>query len=266
MFTKIEKKTHVRMLDMSLELTSYNVLRLVHRDEQGRKTTVLSLSIRTKDVYEHTGSSVHTDDETVNKWVNGEPEKVAFLEEMILTSPAFDNWCSETLRKRLIGQNRIPNIDYGLEREEDSVSTEMSDHSSVEEVMAQLALEEVSEAEMMKFSQMFELQESSESSDSDPTERVVEISMLGVESSMDFSWLDQTSGPVSPSLATDSAVTNHYHNEFISEYSNVMGREFRLFMARRPSSLASLVRYKRLFQKSVSLLRTVRESDFVDIV
>jgi hypothetical protein len=265
-FEKLKSLTTITGSNLELEVSSYNNIRLINVDGD-RRYTILSYRIKTKDLG-FNDTHIETEDDKklpnfVSKWIRSDSAIVSEIEDKILIDPDFEQWSTETLKNRLIGLNRIPNMNLQtiIELSEDPI--EISDIAIDAETAGNLdfALSTAGDE-----SEMFALfgsvdDVSSESSEGVELERLV---LFGDESAgKDFSWLDFLKSPFKPGLTIDSSITNKFFDNFIQEYIEVLGATFmKSFIYSKPD-LINMINIKR--RRKIENL-TLGGSSFVDMV
>jgi hypothetical protein len=265
-FENLRSLTTISGSTLELEVSSYNNIRLINVDGD-RRYTILSYRIKTKDLG-FNDTHIETEDDKklpnfVSKWIRSDSAIVSEIEDKILIDPDFEQWSTETLKNRLIGLNRIPNMNLQtiIELSEDPI--EISDIAIDAETAGNLdfALSTAGDE-----SEMFALfgsvdDVSSESSEGVELERLV---LFGDESAgKDFSWLDFLKSPFKPGLTIDSSITNKFFDNFIQEYIEVLGATFmKSFIYSKPD-LINMINIKR--RRKIENL-TLGGSSFVDMV
>jgi hypothetical protein len=181
---------------------------------------------------------------------------VSEIERRILDDTDYENWCCDTIRRRLIGLNRLPNLDSLFENDDDDGELSSTESDDINELANFLAMASLEEDQLAEYSELF-FPDGQSSSSSEPLdeeisealndadmERIMAMDYSDTEHK-DLSWLDYVRLPFNPSINHDSAVTNKYFDDFIQEYFSSFGRRFYKFFVRKPNTMSQLVVVKR---------------------
>jgi hypothetical protein len=268
-FQKLRGLPELSTAGMKLEVTDYNTIRLVNFDG-GRKYTILSYRVRTKDLGSNdTHKRSITDDSSdhISTWLRSDRMQVRLIEDEVLSNPDYESWTCDTLRRRLMGLNKLPNLDSLFEQSADSISINHDDDSDTSDFMRMAAQEVMTPEDLEMFEYMF--RDESESSDSDTADAVEDNQRLALEeltdnAIKDLSWLDYVKMPFRPGISVDSAVTNKFFDDFIEDYSLIFGKVFLNFFVKKPLSLRILILTKR--KREVENDEMFSSSNFDDVV
>jgi hypothetical protein len=222
-FQKLKGLPELSTAGMKLEVTDYNTIRLVNYDD-GRKYTILSYRVKTRDLGSndtHEARSDEDSDDHVSTWLRSDRMRVKAIEDEIISNPDYESWVCDTLRRRLMGLNKLPNLDSLFEQEADSVQIDEDDDSDTSSFMRMAAQEMMTAEDLEAFEFMF--REESDSSDAgssgdDDSLHRLALEEIGESSIKDMSWLDYVKMPFRPGISVDSAVTNKYFDDFIDVY------------------------------------------------
>jgi hypothetical protein len=273
-FKDIKPLTSLTTDSMTLEITSYNTLRIVN-EEKGRRYTLLSYKISTRDIGNNDTHSENSEefDDYLSSWLRSKPYLVKEIEDRVEEDQDFELWACDTLRRRLIGLNKLPNLDALFDATDDTLETNSSEERKLDELGAEMAFTMADDEELENMRKLFAY-ESSESSaaddqkeetlsDEDTMERFV-MELNDEQPMIDFSWLDYVREPFKPGISNDSAVTNKYFDEFIESYSTVFGGDFYRYFVRKPEGLRKIIQLKRS-RELENLSKTFRLSDKVSV-
>jgi len=256
-FQELDSLVDYNLSNMEIELTHYDTIRLVCQ-ERGRRFTLLSYKIKNRDLGMNDTHNENIDspliDDVVSCWLKSKTLETEILEDKILNDVNFENWSCDVIRRRLIGLNRLPNLDSLFENEQ-SDEPEAAEHDDiVAKYMTELSMAQFTKENMEQmldiFGDMKDLSASSNSSESessrddDDVERfmLMEDANTGYE---DMSWLDFVKLPFNPGIVNDSAVTNKFFDAFIDAYFASFGRKFYIYFVKKPTKLTDLVLAKR---------------------
>jgi hypothetical protein len=253
-FKEMKPLTALTTDSMSLEITSYNTLRIINED-QGRRYTILSYKISTRDLGSNDTHEGCNDgfEGYISSWLRSDAMGVKELEDKISNDAEFEQWSCDTLRRRLIGLNKLPNLDALFDSQADTLETTSADERKVDEWGAELALVMASDNELEEMKALFGLGDAGSissgdaSSDVDIGDEIMERFVMDIDENhpmVDFSWLDYVQEPFKPGLSNDSAVTNKYFDEFIDSYTLIFGLDFYRFFVRRPDSMRDMILLK----------------------
>jgi hypothetical protein len=260
-FKRLTALPEMRTNSMRLEVTDYSTIRLVCIDH-GRKYTILSYRIRTRDLGNndtHDKTDESSSDDHVSSWLRSDKMHVESIEDQIIKDSDYEKWACDTLRRRLMGLNKLPNLDSLFEQKPDSAETIDDDKSASDtsDFMRMAAMEMMSINEMEEFAAMFGLPDGESDSDEEVvdsidminknTEEMSRMQLVETDETMikDLSWLDYVKMPFKPAIIIDSAVTNKYFDDFIEVYSDVFGKQFLNFFVMKPTSIVNMIHAKR---------------------
>jgi len=235
--------------NMKIEVTDYNTIRLVNVESK-RSYTILSYRIRTRDLGDNdTHAPADMEDNShVSKWLRSDKARVDAIEKLILCDKSYESWACDTLRRRLMGLNRLPNLDSLFELDPDGPTTNDDSDSDTSSFMRAAAQEMLTVEDLEAFSAMFgnDQDSSDEGSSSGNGHETERLKLEEFEGShfQDMSWLDYVKMPFKPGIAIDSAVTNKYFDDFIDKYTEVFGKRFLNYFVTKPDNLVSLVNSK----------------------
>jgi bacterioferritin (cytochrome b1) len=256
-FREMKPISTLKSENMSLEITSYNTLRLIN-EEDGRRYTILSYRISNRDLGSndtHQSSYTETDD-YLSSWLKSKPYEIKAIEDKILEEAEYEQWSCDTLRRRLIGLNKLPNLDSLFESSADTLETTSVEERKFDELSSNLASTTIDISELDSMRKMFGVTDDSSSSNDDASSEQKEendenglerfIREMSEEQPMvDFSWLDYFHEPFRPGLSNDSAVTNKYFDDFIDRYTDIFGSDFYKFFVKKPDGMRKLIELKR---------------------
>jgi len=248
-FKEMKSLPTMKGSNMKIEVTDYNTIRLVNI-ESNRKYTILSYRIRTRDLgdndtHEPDGTS---EENHVSTWLRSDKMPVLNIEEEILTNAEYEAWACDTIRRRLMGLNKLPNLDSLFEQSPDEALIADDNDSDTSEFMRMAAQEVMTLEDLELFSNLFNADDSSSEDNSKSDDNDVErIRLEEFDSTVnkDMSWLDYVKMPFKPGITVDSAVTNKYFDPFIEVYTDVFGKLFLNFFVKKPDSLCHLIKSKR---------------------
>jgi hypothetical protein len=230
-------------------VTDYNTIRLINI-ESSRKYTILSYRVKTRDLGDNGTHEItqHDNSGHVSTWLRSDRSSVKSIEDMIITNRSYESWACDTLRRRLMGLNKLPNLDSLFEVDADEVLANEETDSDTSSFMRAAAQEMLTMDDLEMFSEMF-CDDASESEESD-NDIIVETERLKLEEfegsqMQDMSWLDYVKMPFKPGIAVDSAVTNRYFDDFIEIYTDSFGKKFLNYFVKKPETMRSLVEFKR---------------------
>jgi hypothetical protein len=275
-FREMRSLTTLTTDSMNLEITSYNTLRIVN-EENGRRYTILSYKISTRDLGNndtHSASSGDTDG-YLSSWLRSKPLDVETIENKIIEDVEYEQWACDTLRRRLIGLNKLPNLDALFDTSADTLETTSCDERRIDEWGTELAFTMADEDELLNMKKLFGfISDKSSSSDECESENhsrvdheLVDRFVMDLNESqpmVDFSWLDFVQEPFRPSISNDSAITNKYFDDFIDDYTKIFGLDLYRFFVRKPGSILDLIELKRKRMRENQALFT--QGSFHDIV
>jgi hypothetical protein len=260
-FSKLTALPEMRTNSMRLEVTDYSTIRLVCIDH-GRKYTILSYRIKTRDLgsndtHDNVGQKFSNDH--VSSWLRSDKMQVELIEDQIIKDGDYETWACDTLRRRLMGLNKLPNLDSLFEQKPDSAETvdENKADSDTSDFMRMAAMEMMTINEMEEFAAMFGVpgdESESEEENYDQvanldknTDEMSRMQLVETDETMikDLSWLDYVKMPFKPAIIIDSAVTNKYFDDFIEVYSDVFGKQFLNFFVMKPTSIVNMIKTKR---------------------
>jgi hypothetical protein len=227
---------------LELEVTSYNSIRVIAKQNEGRSFTLISHIIRPKDLgYNDQHDFVGDDEDLISHWLCSKSVDHKVIEDKILNDRNFDSWAAECLRRRLLGMGKLP-----------SVIDDFDDASS--ESTPSLGSTDARDFFMAQFDDDFctDIFGEPDLSEDLDDEFDMDIDMFGMErisiheqvDNVDFSWVDYKMLPVSVSASVDPAVTNYFFDLFIFEYSRILGPRFVQFISKKRPSLVQLVNAK----------------------
>jgi hypothetical protein len=268
-FTKLKGLPELSTAGMKLEVTDYNTIRLVNYD-LGRKYTILSYRVKTRDLGSndtHKKSDTDDNNDHVSTWLRSDRMQVRKIEDEILSNPDYESWTCDTLRRRLMGLNKLPNLDSLFEQSADQIVTNDDSDSDTSSFMRMAAQEMMTPEDLEMFEFMF--RDASEASDDESEATSEDHQRLALEeftdaSLKDLSWLDYVKMPFKPGISVDSAVTNKFFDDFIDEYSTIFGKVFLNFFVRKPLSLRFLIETKR--KREAENDEMFSSSNFDDVV
>jgi hypothetical protein len=254
-FQEMKPLTALTTDSMRLEITSYDALRIINED-QGRKYTILSYKINTRDIGSNDTHSSECEgfDEYLSSWLRSSPLEVIKIEDKIKLDAEFEQWSCDTIRRRLIGMNKLPNLDALLDLQSDTLETTSEEERRLDEWGSEFALTIADDKELLEMKALFGVEDCGSESSGDIIEfddnddSIMERFIIDLNESsplVDFSWLDYIQEPFRPGMSNDSAVTNKYFDNFIDEYSSVFGIDFYRFFVRCPSSMQRIINLKR---------------------
>jgi len=255
---------------LSLEVSRYDSIRLVNHDGD-RKYTVLSHKIVPRDLGMNQTHNVVDGcyPDMTSHWLRSDVVEVKKIEERITTDPSFDDWCCDTLRRRLMGRNKMPNLDSVFEQHSDIVHVTSDDEDDGLEAFMQLAATEtLSAEEALDFEQLFgsPSTESEGSSSADNNEQKMRdfTEFFDEPDFKDLSWLDCFKETVVPLMSVDSAISNKFFDDFIYEYDLIFKETLTNYLAGRPDSLKPLVEAKR--SRMIENQNLAGRGPFLDLV
>jgi hypothetical protein len=267
-FQKLKGLPELSTAGMKLEVTDYSTIRLVNIDH-GRKYTILSYRVKTRDLGANDTHSVTSEEDQndhTSVWLRSDRMKVQAIENEIMNNPDYESWACDTLRRRLMGLNRLPNLDSLFEQEPDSISTTNDDDSDTSSFMRMAAQEMMTPEDLDMFEYMFrDASDSSDgesTSDSDPQRFALEE--VTDSAIRDMSWLDYVRMPFKPGISVDSAVTNKFFDDFIDDYFSIFGKVFLNLFVKKPLTLRALIVTKRKREAENEVMFS--DSNFDDVV
>jgi hypothetical protein len=206
-FREMKPISTLKSENMSLEITSYNTLRLIN-EEGGRRYTILSYRISNRDLGSNdTHSSDCSEiDDYLSSWLKSKPYDIKAIEDKILDEAEYEQWSCDTLRRRLIGLNKLPNLDSLFESSADTLETTSVEERRFDELSSNLASTTIDISELDSMKKMFGITDDSSSSNDDASSDYKEdhgnnverfIREMSEEQPMvDFSWLDYFHDPL----------------------------------------------------------------------
>jgi hypothetical protein len=250
-FKDMKNSPEMSYKSMELQISSFDKIRLINK-ECGRQYTILSFRVRPSDLGrldEHSDVN-NCSDELTAHWLASTPVVTKYLEDEILRDPNLESWASNTLRRRLQGRNRLPNLDsiYNdpVENVESEVNKELND-IEIKATMSSIAMQCFTQEDAEFFAELmpFDSDTSSQcSSEDSKTELLVPLMFQEMEQE-DLSWLLAYKEPTEPRLIFDSAISNKFFDSFIKDYFEVFGPSFYMHMVKCPSTLSDLIYEKR---------------------
>jgi hypothetical protein len=257
---------------LSIEADGLDRIKLLNNDS-GRLYTILSFRIKPSDLgrLEYVEELVDDVDLLTSHWLRSQPVITKQLEDEILSDRTLESWAAQTLRRRLQGRNRLPNLDSlfdeTLVEETETKENKEDNKTEVETSMSAIAMQTFTQEDADEFMELlaFDSDTSSQSSNSETrTELMVPLMFQEFEQE-DLSWLLAYKEPSEPRMTFDSAISNKFFDSFIKDYFETFGPTFYMHMVRCPSSLCDMIHEKRYRNESNKKLFGKR-SGFKDLV